>query len=118
MLWLTILAGCSAVNAPDITVTPLGAGRQYPAIADSVPIPLHAAASVACPYEELAALTVEGPAETRVHAALIATARSLGAHAILGYTQSRREMTIGTIAQDRHVRSGTAVRFTSTECMR
>jgi hypothetical protein len=106
--------------APRVTVTPLGAERTYPATPDSVAISLYATTTPECPYDEVAAVTAEGrglmSSEPEVLAALKAKARAVGGHAIIGYTQSKRATGAGSESYDIPVRSGTAIRFRSTDC--
>jgi hypothetical protein len=107
---------------PNVTVTPLGDQRTYPPTPDSVAIPLFATTKPECPYDEIAAITAEGQTvrsvEGEVLSALIAKARAVGAHAIVGYTQSTRAASGVSETTDVHVRSGTAIRYRSTECMK
>ncbi|HEU5186314.1 MAG TPA: hypothetical protein VFU01_17195 [Gemmatimonadaceae bacterium] len=111
-----------ACGPPQVTLTPLGAGVVYPATPDSVAIPLYATTKPECPYDEIAAITAEGhiahSVESEVLAALRAKARAVGGHAIVGYTQSSRVATSGSLSTDIHVRSGTAIRFRSADCMK
>ena len=108
---LAVAAAC----APAVTLTPLGDQGTYPATPDSVAVPLYATTRPECPYDEIAAITVEDAKEDKALSALIAKARAVGAHAILGYNQSTRS--VGEISST-YVRSGTAIRYRSTECMR
>jgi len=114
---LTLCAvGCAL---PTVTVTPLGAGARYGATPDNVPIPLFATLRPECAYDELATITAEGPMEDKVLPALIAEARAMGAHAIVGYTQGTRAGSSSSgSSSDVHVRNGTAVRFRSADCMK
>ena len=114
-----VVVGC----APQVTLTPLGAEPAYPATPDSVAIPLYATTKPECPYDEIAAITVEGSVnrsvEAEVLSALKAKARAIGAHAIIGYMQSSRQSSTGLgKGRDIHVRSGTAIRFRSSDCMK
>ena len=125
-----VIAGVAGVSlavaiacAPNVTLTPLGTERTYPATPDSVAIPLYATTKPECPYDEIGAITVEGrvyrSVEAEVLEALKAKARAIGGQAIVGYTQSTRAT--GTAAgesTDIHVRSGTAIRFRSPDCMK
>jgi hypothetical protein len=115
---LAVVPGC----APRITITPLGAEGPYPATSDSVAIPLFATTKPECPYTEIAAITSEGrvyrSVEDEVLTALIAKARAVGAHAIVGYTQGSRAASAGSETSDVDVRSGTAIRFRSPDCMK
>lgn len=116
---LAVIVGC----APQVTLTPLGAEKAYPPTPDSVAIALYATTKPECPYDEIAAITAEGtPArseEAEVLSALKTKARAIGAHAIVGYTQSNRAAsTAGGESRDVHVRSGTAIRFRSDDCMK
>jgi hypothetical protein len=110
--------------APRVTLTPLGAGRVYPPTPDSVAIPLYASTTPSCPFEEIAALTVEGAgmltSDAGVLDALRAKARAVGGQAIIGYSQANRSasdhdpsMPPGKV----RVRNGTAIRFRSPACM-
>jgi hypothetical protein len=115
-LGLTLIAlAFASACAPQVTVTPLGDQRTYPPTPDSVAIPLHAITKPECPYDEIAAITTEGADEGAVLSALIARARAVGAHAILGYTQSTRMISQNT---DGYVRGGTAIRYRSPDCMK
>ena len=118
---VAVVAGTAC--APRVTLTPLGAGRVYPPTPDSVAIPLYAWTTPACPFEELAALTVEGAglltSDAGVLEALRAKARAVGAQAIVGYSQASRSasdhdpsMPPGKV----RVRNGTAIRFRSSTC--
>ena len=115
---LAVVISC----APQVTLTPLGAERTYPPTPDSAAISLYATTKPECPYDEIAAITAEGQVyrsvEAEVLSALKAKARAVGAHAIIGYTQSSRQSSIGSGSHDLHVRSGTAVRFRSADCMK
>jgi hypothetical protein len=116
---LAVVIGC----APQVTLTPVGAERVYPATPDSVAIPLYATTKPECPYDEIAAITAEGrvyrSVDAEVLAALKAKARAVGAHAIIGYAQnSRATGTASGESTDIHVRSGTAIRFRSADCMK
>jgi hypothetical protein len=114
---LAVALGC---GPPQVTFTPLGTGRTFPPTPDSVAIPLFATAKPECPYDEIAAITIEGHghhSEAEVLEALIAKARTVGAHAIAGFTQSTRA-DAGSVTTDVHVRSGTAIRFRSADCMK
>jgi hypothetical protein len=108
--------------APSVTLTPLGTQQVYQATPDSVAIPLYATTKPECPYDEIAAITAEGTinrsVEAEVLSALIAKARAVGAHAIIGYTQSSRAASGLSSTSDVHVRSGTAIRFRSADCMK
>ena len=73
--------------------------------------------------DEIAAITAEGTTvrsvDAEVLAALKAKARAVGGHAIIGYTQgSRAASTASGETSDVHVRSGTAIRFRSEDCMK
>jgi hypothetical protein len=115
-LGLTLIAlAFASACAPQVTVTPLGDQRIYPPTADGVPIPLYATTTPECAYDEIAAITAEGDDEAAVLSALIARARAVGAHAILGYTQSTRMVSESSNA---YVRGGTAIRYRSTDCMK
>jgi hypothetical protein len=120
---LVVVAAFVAACAPRVTLTPLGAERVYPPTPDSVAIPLYASTTPACPYEEIAALTVEGAgalsSDADVLEALRAKARAVGAQAIIGYAQANRASTgqepllpPGKV----RVRNGTAIRFRSPTC--
>ena len=112
---LPVLALAVAACAPTVTVTPLGVGHTYPATPDNVMIPLYSVAKPECPYDEIAAITAEGNRPKDVElAALRDKARALGAQAIVGYSQSMR--TSGKA--ELNVRSGTAIRFRSADCMK
>ena len=121
-----ILAGasCRLPREPQVTLTLLGAERTYPPTPDSVALPLYATVRPECPYEEIATITAEGTTsrsvETEVLAALRERARSVGAHAIIGYTQTNRQASRvgGSESSDIHVRGGTAIRFRSADCMK
>ena len=103
--------------APTVTVTPLGAGRTYPATPDTVTIPLYSVQKPECPYDEIAAITAEGNRTGDVVlAALRDKARTIGGQAIVGYSQSTRVG--GDGKSELTVRSGTAIRFRSAECMK
>ena len=109
--------------APKVSLTPLGAGGIHPATPDSVAIPLYATTKPECPYDEIAAITAEGTTvrsvDAEVLSALKAKARAVGGHAIIGYTQgSRAASTASGETSDVHVRSGTAIRFRSEDCMK
>ena len=108
--------------APKVSLTPLGAGAVYPATPDSIAIPLYATTKPECPYDEIAAITAEGTTvrsvDAEVLSALKAKARAVGGHAIVGYTQSSRLASSGSVSTDIHVRSGTAIRFRSADCMK
>jgi len=120
---LAVLVAVVAACAPRVTLTPLGAERVYPPTPDSVAIPLYASTKPACPYDEIAALTVEGAgalsSDADVLDALRAKARAVGAQAIIGYSQGNRSsadhdptMPPGKV----RVRNGTAIRFRSSTC--
>jgi len=115
---LAVLLAC----APKVSLTPLGTGAVYPATPDSVAIPLYATTKPECPYDEIAAITAEGTTvrsvDAEVLSALKAKARAVGGHAIVGYTQSSRLASSGSVSTDIHVRSGTAIRFRSADCMK
>lgn len=115
---LAVALGC----APNVTLTPLGSEQGYPPTPDSVSIPLYATTKPECPYDEIAAITTEGRVyhsdEKEVLQALIAKARAVGAHAIVGYTQSTRAASAGSDTGDIHVRNGTAIRFRNPDCMK
>ena len=114
---LTLATTIACMPSPDITVTPLGAERSYPATPDSVAIPLYTVTKPECPYEELAALTAEGGrSDEALLAALRQRARAVGGQAIIGYTQGVRASNIGS--HDVSVRTGTAIRFRSSDCTR
>ena len=109
--------------APRVTMTPLGAERVYPPTPDSVAIPLYASTKPACPYEEIAALTVEGAgalsSDADVLGVLRAKARAVGAQAIIGYSQGNRSATDHDPSMPPgkvRVRNGTAIRFRSSAC--
>jgi hypothetical protein len=115
-LGITLLSLAVAIScAPTVMLTPLGDQRTYPPTADTVAIPLYATTKPECPYDEIAAITAEGGEEAAVLSALIEKARAVGAHAILGYTQSERMVSQN---MDTHVRGGTAIRYRSTDCMK
>lgn len=116
---LAVVIAC----APQVTLTPLGAERTYPATPDSVAVPLYATTTPECPYDEIGAITSEGrvyrSVEAEVLEALKAKARAIGGQAIVGYTQSTRATgTASGETTDIHVRSGTAIRFRSPDCMK
>lgn len=113
-----VIAISACHSPPSVTTTPLGAEKSYPATPDSVPIVLYTVTKPECPYEEIAALTAEGDegSETAIVAALRQKARQLGGHAIIGYTQAKRSSSKQVL--DISVRSGTAVRFRSADCMK
>lgn len=120
---LVLAIGCMpAPTRPVVMVTPLGTERTYPPTPDGVAIPLYAAAKPECPFDEIAALTAEGlrirSVEAEVLAALRAKARSIGAHAIIEYSQGMRHSSNAMESDDIHVRSGTAIRFRSADCMK
>jgi hypothetical protein len=111
------LIACTSLR-PTVTVTPVGSERTYPATPDSAAIPLYTITTLGCPYDEIAALTAEGrvgsSSEAEILSLLKAKARAIGAHAIIGYTQSTRHGT--ELEGDIRVRNGTAIRFRSAEC--
>ncbi|MDQ4080195.1 MAG: hypothetical protein M3125_05495 [Gemmatimonadota bacterium] len=115
---LAVALGC----APNVTLTPLGTEQAYPPTPESVSIPLYATTKPECPYDEIAAITAEGRVyhsdEKEVLEALIAKARAVGAHAIVGYTQGTRAASAGSETGDVHVRNGTAIRFRNPDCMK
>jgi hypothetical protein len=116
---LAVILSC----APQVTLTPLGTEQAYPPTPDSVAISLYATTKPECPYDEIAAITAEGQTfrsvEAEVLSALKAKARAIGAHAIIGYTQSNRAAsTASGESRDVHVRSGTAIRFRLADCTR
>lgn len=115
---LAVVLGC---GPPQVTLTPLGTGRTFPPTPERAAIPLLATARPECPYDEIAAITIEGRShhsEAEVLEALIAKARTVGAHAIVGFTQSTRAASGVSETSDVHVRSGTAIRFRSHDCMK
>ena len=112
-----------AACAPRVTLTPLGTERVYPPTPDSVAIPLYASTKPECPFEEIAALTVEGAgalsSDVDVLDALRAKARAVGAQAIIGYSQANRSSTDhdpSMLPGKVRVRNGTAIRFRSSTC--
>jgi hypothetical protein len=113
----TLLA-CTSLRPTVVMVTPVGSERTYPATPDSAAIPLYTITTLGCPYDEIAALTAEGrvdsSSEAEILSLLKAKARAIGAHAIIGYTQSTRHGT--ELEGDIRVRNGTAIRFRSAEC--
>lgn len=110
---LAVLAGC----APQVTITALGAERTYSPTPDSVAIPLYTITKPECPYDELVALTAEGGAsEAALLPAIRTKARAIGGQAIIAYTQSHRAS--GGESADVSVRTGTAIRFRSADCMK
>lgn len=99
--------GCA--HSIDTTITPLGAERTFPVTSNGIPIPLYATAKPECPFDEIAVITVEGPySDEEMLDSLRSRARSLGAHAIVGYTQG--------IHGGWRVRTGTAIHFSSDDC--
>lgn len=115
---IAVALGC----APKVTLTPLGTAQAYPPTPDSVAIPLYASTKPECPYDEIASITTEGRVyhsdEEEVLEALIARARAVGAHAIVGYTQGSRAASAGSETGDVHVRNGTAIRFRDSHCVK
>ena len=108
-----LVAGAASACAPQATIaiTPLGAERTYPPTPDSATIPLYAVAKPECPYDEIALITAQGvDSGDAILAILRSKARAVGAQAILGYMQSERGAT--------SMRSGSAIHFRSTDCMK
>jgi hypothetical protein len=116
---LTAVIACTRPRVT-VTVTPVGSERTYPATPDNAAIPLYTLTKLECPYDEIAALTAEALldvfSDAKVLSALRAKAREIGAHAIVGYTQSTRRGT--DLEGEIRVRNGTAIRFRSGECMK
>ncbi|HKW46591.1 MAG TPA: hypothetical protein VJN70_04070 [Gemmatimonadaceae bacterium] len=106
---MSLAAATGCAPPPELIITPLGAERTYPATPDNVKIPLYATRQPECPYDEIAAITAEGlQSDEEMLATLKSKARTLGADAIVGYAQGIRASV--------RVRSGTAIRFRSTDC--
>jgi hypothetical protein len=115
---VVVLVGCVRPGV-NVIATPLGSERTYPATPDSTTIPLYTTTKLECAYDEIAALTAEGSvalSDAKVLEGLRAKARAVGAHAIIGYSQSIRQST--ELEGEIRVRNGTAVRFRSTDCMK
>lgn len=121
LIAVALFAAALGCGPPNVTLTPLGAERTFPPTADSIAIPLFATTKPECPYDEIAAIMTEGQphnSEAEVLQALIAKARAVGAHAIVGFTQGIRAASGGSETSDIHVRSGTAIHFRSPDCMK
>jgi hypothetical protein len=114
---MVVLIGCVRPGV-SVIATPLGSERTYPATPDSTTIPLYTTTKLECAYDEIAALTAEGSvalSDAKVLDGLRAKARAVGAHAIIGYSQSTRQST--ELEGEIRVRNGTAIRFRSADCM-
>ena len=115
-----LLAACFP---PTVTVTPLGSGQTYPATPDSVEIALFTTGPE-CAYSEIASLTAEGQAnwvsDQAITDTLKARARSIGAEAVINFTQGNRNVTPGggKLPGDYRTRGGTAIRFKDPTCRR
>lgn len=122
--FLVILAIAAIGCTPSVTVTPIRSGPSLEPTPDSIPIQLFAEAKPTCQYEEIAVVTVEGQrnwvSDEKVTEELKARARKVGGHAVIGYTQTQRNVAPGggRMAGDYRTRSGTAIRFTDPTCRR
>jgi hypothetical protein len=115
---LALLSAC----APQVTVTPLGAERVYPATPDSVQISLYTVTKPECPFEEIAAITAERKYTDRRTPTYSRRSGRKRARSALTRSSGTCRVPVAATASgagaDIPVRSGTAIRFRSADCMK